>query len=155
MVYAHMRYSDKAFMGSVTKPERAADTVAMCELLFGAEFAADHTVCTSLINANSPLVWDSTMLGAPRLTRAPSIVESQTSGELALHEADADGVAGCEFGKPNSNSHISNRIRRALGLGHRARESFVGIAHMRIDHFEMPLVDGQIDRLGGFRRRGR
>ena len=28
MVYAHMRYSDKPFMGSVTQPERAADTVA-------------------------------------------------------------------------------------------------------------------------------
>src|SRR5579872_4254617 len=35
MVYAHMRYSDKAFMGSVTAPERAADTVAMAQILFG------------------------------------------------------------------------------------------------------------------------
>ena len=64
MVYAHMRYSDKAFMGSVTHPQRAADTVAMCEILFGQNFLDEHTVCTSLINANSPLVWDSTMLGA-------------------------------------------------------------------------------------------
>ena len=38
MVYAHMRYSDKAFMGSVTHPERAADTVAMAEILFGERF---------------------------------------------------------------------------------------------------------------------
>src|ERR1700729_4244268 len=64
MVYAHMRWSDKPFMGSVTKPERAQDTVEMCEILFGKEFVAANTVCTSLINANSPLVWDSTMLGA-------------------------------------------------------------------------------------------
>ena len=64
MVYAHMRFSDKPFMGSVTHPERARDTVAMCEILFGKEFVDNHTVCTSLINANSPLVWDSTMLGA-------------------------------------------------------------------------------------------
>ncbi len=64
MVYAHMRWSDKPFMGSVTKPERAADTVEMCEILFGKEFVENNTVCTSLINANSPLVWDSTMLGA-------------------------------------------------------------------------------------------
>ena len=64
MVYAHMRYSDKPFMGSVTHPDRAADTVAMSEILFGKEFVAQNTVCTSLINANSPLVWDSTMLGA-------------------------------------------------------------------------------------------
>jgi len=64
MVYAHMRFSDKPFMGSVTKPERAQDTVSMCEILFGKEFVQENTVCTSLINANSPLVWDATMLGA-------------------------------------------------------------------------------------------
>ena len=64
MVYAHMRYSDKAYMGSVTHPDRAADTVALSEILFGKEFVADNTVCMSLINANSPLVWDSSMLGA-------------------------------------------------------------------------------------------
>ena len=64
MVYSHMRWSDKPFMGSVTHPDRAADTVAMCEILFGKDFVEQNTVCTSLINANSPLVWDSTMLGA-------------------------------------------------------------------------------------------
>lgn len=64
MVYAHMRLSDKPFMGSVTHPERARDTVAMCRILFGDEFLDTNTVCTSLINANSPLVWDGVMLGA-------------------------------------------------------------------------------------------
>jgi trimethylamine---corrinoid protein Co-methyltransferase len=64
MVYAHMRFSDKAFMGSVTHPERAKDTVAMSRILFGEEFVRDNTVVMSLINANSPLVWDATMLGA-------------------------------------------------------------------------------------------
>jgi trimethylamine---corrinoid protein Co-methyltransferase len=64
MIYSHLKYSDKAFMGSVTKPERAQDSVKICELLFGADFVAENTVLTSLINANSPLVWDSTMLGA-------------------------------------------------------------------------------------------
>lgn len=63
MVYAHMRYSDKPFMGSVTHADRALDTVRMAEILFGADVIQSHTVCTSLINANSPLVWDSTMLG--------------------------------------------------------------------------------------------
>ena len=51
-------------MGSVTKPERAEDSVRICELLFGEDFVRENTVLTSLINANSPLVWDSTMLGA-------------------------------------------------------------------------------------------
>lgn len=64
MIYAHMRLSDKPFMGSVTAPERAQDTVDMAKILFGEEFILENTVCTSLINANSPMVWDNTMLGA-------------------------------------------------------------------------------------------
>ena len=64
MIYAHMRYSDKPFMGSVTAPERAEDTVAMVKILFGDDFIDKNTVLTSLINANSPMVFDDTMLGA-------------------------------------------------------------------------------------------
>jgi len=67
MVYTHMRYSDKPFMGSVTAPERAEDTVEMAKILFGADFIDNNTVITSLINANSPMVWDSTMLGAMKV----------------------------------------------------------------------------------------
>ena len=67
MVYAHMRWSDKPFMGSVTHPDRAQDTVDMARILFGADFLEDHPVVLSLANANSPLVWDSSMLGAARV----------------------------------------------------------------------------------------
>ncbi len=64
MLQAHMLYSDKPFMGSVTEPERAADSVEMAKLLFGAEFVDQNTVMTSLININSPLTFDSVMMGA-------------------------------------------------------------------------------------------
>lgn len=63
MVYSHLRYSDKAFMGSVTAGERAADSVELARIGFGGDLA-DRTVMTSLINASSPLVWDATMLAA-------------------------------------------------------------------------------------------
>ncbi len=36
----------------------------MSEILFGRDFVQANTVITSLINANSPMVWDATMLGA-------------------------------------------------------------------------------------------
>ena len=36
MVYAHLRYSDKPFMGSVTVPSRAEDSVEMARIAFGA-----------------------------------------------------------------------------------------------------------------------
>jgi trimethylamine--corrinoid protein Co-methyltransferase len=72
MVYSHMKYSDKAFMGSVTAPERAKDTVEMIKILAGdnyidAETGRPRTYATSLINANSPMTFDDTMLGAAKV----------------------------------------------------------------------------------------
>jgi trimethylamine--corrinoid protein Co-methyltransferase len=64
MIYSHLRYSDKPFMGSVTAPERAQDTVNMAKIVFGDDFVEQNTVVTSLINANSPMTYDATMLGA-------------------------------------------------------------------------------------------
>ena len=66
MVYAHMRWSDKAFMGSVTEPGRAADSIEMCRILFGAEFVDANCVILGNINVNSPLVFDGVMSGASR-----------------------------------------------------------------------------------------
>ncbi|MCR9135458.1 MAG: trimethylamine methyltransferase family protein [Alphaproteobacteria bacterium] len=67
MVFAHMRLSDKPFMGSVTAPERAQDTVDMCKILFGEDYVNEHCVVINLINANSPMVFDETMLGAAKV----------------------------------------------------------------------------------------
>ena len=64
MVYSHLKYSDKPFMGSVTAPERAEDSVAMAKIVFGDEFVDQNCVMISLINANSPMTFDATMLGA-------------------------------------------------------------------------------------------
>ena len=64
MLKAHMTLSDKPFMGSVTEPSRAQDSVEMCEILFGKDFVQENTVMTSLININSPLTFDDVMMGA-------------------------------------------------------------------------------------------
>ena len=64
MLLAHMLYSDKPFMGSVTEPSRARDSVEMVKILFGEKFVKENTVLTSLININSPLTFDSIMMGA-------------------------------------------------------------------------------------------
>src|SRR5580692_8181115 len=72
MVYSHLKYSDKAFMGSVTAPERAADSVAMANIVFGADLddpltGRPKTTIINLINVNSPMTYDSTMLGAAKV----------------------------------------------------------------------------------------
>jgi trimethylamine---corrinoid protein Co-methyltransferase len=58
MLYAHMTLSDKPFMGSVTTAPRAADSIEMCRILFGAEFVESHCVILGNVNVNSPLVLD-------------------------------------------------------------------------------------------------
>ena len=64
MLMAHMTLSDKPFMGSVTDPSRAQDSIEMCEILFGKEFVQENTVMTSLTNINSPMTFDDVMMGS-------------------------------------------------------------------------------------------
>jgi trimethylamine--corrinoid protein Co-methyltransferase len=94
MVYAHLRWSDKPFMGSVTAGERAADSVELARIGFGGDLA-DRTVITSLINAASPLVWDATMLAAAEVYAAANQATIITPFILAgaMAPATSAGVA--------------------------------------------------------------
>ena len=77
MVYNHIRYSDKSFLGSVTAPERAEDSVSIVRILFGEQFTEENAVIGGVINVNSPLVFDGTMTGALKVyarANQPSIV---------------------------------------------------------------------------------
>jgi len=67
MVYSHIRYTDKAFMGSVTHPSRAQDSVDMVRILFGDEVVDREHVIMGLANANSPMAWDYNMLGSAKV----------------------------------------------------------------------------------------
>ncbi len=115
MVYAHLKYSDKPLMGSVTAAERAEDSVELCRIAFGGDLA-DRTVLTSLINASSPLRWDATMLGAATvyakhnqasiispfiLAGAMSPVTVAGLAAQALAEA-LSGMAYCQLVRPGS-----------------------------------------------------
>ena len=89
MIYAHQRLSDKPYMGSVTAPSRAQDTVDMSKILFGDEFVTNNTVCVSLINANSPMTWDDTMLA-----RAQGLCTEQSGGDHRAVHSGRGNVAG-------------------------------------------------------------
>jgi trimethylamine--corrinoid protein Co-methyltransferase len=58
MLYAHMRYSDKPFLGAITEKSRAEDSVAMARILFGAEVMDSNCVIIGNVNTNSPLLVD-------------------------------------------------------------------------------------------------
>jgi trimethylamine--corrinoid protein Co-methyltransferase len=64
MVYALTTLSDKPFMGSVTSGPNAQDTIAMAEIIFGADSLDRTPAIISLINVNSPLRYDDRMLAA-------------------------------------------------------------------------------------------
>lgn len=63
MLFAHIKYSDKAFMGSVTDPVNAVDSVKIAEILFGAAKIRETPGLLSLINVSSPRRYDDRMLG--------------------------------------------------------------------------------------------
>jgi trimethylamine---corrinoid protein Co-methyltransferase len=115
MVYSHIKYSDKPFMGSVTAGSRAADSVELARIGFGGDLA-DRTVMTSLINASSPLVWDGTMLAAAQVYAennqaciitpfilAGAMAPSTSAGVAAQTLAEAlAGMTFCQLVRPGA-----------------------------------------------------
>ncbi|QEE46777.1 trimethylamine methyltransferase family protein [Rhizobium sp. WL3] len=106
MVYSHMKYSDRAFMGSVTAEDRAEESIEMARILFGADFVDANCVILGNVNVNSPLVWDGTMTRAlrayARANQAAVIVPFILGGAMgpvtnagAIAQALAETMAGC------------------------------------------------------------
>lgn len=63
MLFSHIKYSDKAFMGSVISAENATDSLAMAEILFGTQENCQTPVLLALLNISSPRRMDELMLG--------------------------------------------------------------------------------------------
>lgn len=106
MVYSHIRYSDRGFMGAVTSEERAEDSIEMARLVFGRDFVDGNCVILGNVNVNSPLVWDGTQTQAlrayARANQAAVIVPFILGGAMgpvtsagAIAQALAETMAGC------------------------------------------------------------
>ncbi|GMG83937.1 trimethylamine methyltransferase family protein [Paralimibaculum aggregatum] len=67
MLLAHMTLSDKPHLGAITEIGRAEDSVAMAEIVFGAETMAEHCVILGNVNTNSPLLVDKVVTEAVRV----------------------------------------------------------------------------------------
>jgi trimethylamine--corrinoid protein Co-methyltransferase len=108
MLYSHIKFSDKAFMGSVISAENAADSVKMAEILFGAAAIRENPALLSLINISSPRRLDDRMLGAlkvyARAQQALIITPFIFSGAMGpvgiagtLVQLNAEALAGIVF----------------------------------------------------------
>ena len=122
MVYAHLRHSDKPFMGSVTTPERAEDSIEMARIVFGERFTDTHCVVMGNINMNSPLVYDRAMSGSLRAyasaNQCPVVVPFILGGATgpvsmagAVAQSLAEVMAGVALGqleRPGSPAVFGN-----------------------------------------------
>ncbi len=106
MVYSHIKYSDRAFMGSITAEDRAEDSIDMARIVFGRDFVDRNCVILGNVNVNSPLVWDGTMTRSlrayARANQAAVIVPFILGGAMgpvtnagAIAQSFAETLAGC------------------------------------------------------------
>jgi trimethylamine--corrinoid protein Co-methyltransferase len=108
MLYSHIKYGDKVFMGSVTSGENATDSVKMAELVFSKERIRRDPALISIINASSPRRFDERMLEALTVyarARQASIISpfillgamAPVSLAGALIQQNAEALAGIAF----------------------------------------------------------
>lgn len=108
MLYAHIRYSDKAFMGAVMTGENAQDSVEMAQMVFGSDAIKENPALLSLINISSPRRLDDRMLEAlkvyVRARQAVIIAPFVLSGAMApvtvlgtVAQINAEVLAGIAF----------------------------------------------------------
>ena len=64
MLLGHFRYSDRGCFGALIGKDRAEDSIAMAQILFGKDFVDNNCVFYSVANTNAPLVLDVAMSGA-------------------------------------------------------------------------------------------
>ncbi len=105
MVYSHMRWTDKPFMGSVISAENARDTIEMASIAFGGRERIEATPAViSLINVNSPLRYDDRMLGALlEYTEAGQLMRPGTPTVYGSFLTNTDMQSGSPaFGTPES-----------------------------------------------------
>ncbi|MEH6456458.1 MAG: trimethylamine methyltransferase family protein, partial [Cocleimonas sp.] len=124
MVYAHLRYSTKPFMGGVTSPERARDSIEMAKIVFGVEYLEKHCVIQGNINVNSPLVYDHTMSGALR-------VYAEANQSVAVSPAIFAGAM--------------SPVTQAAVLAQTHAEAMVGIALSQLVRKGTPVVYGNFN----------
>jgi trimethylamine--corrinoid protein Co-methyltransferase len=106
LVYAHMRYSDKPFLGAITEKSRAQDSVDMARVLFGSEFMDDNCVIMGNVNTNSPLLVDKVV------TEAAQVYCGAGQGLIA-----APFILGGAMGPVTTAASIAQALAEAMMVG--------------------------------------
>ena len=108
MVYNHIRYTDKPFLGAINEMSRAQDSVAMAKIVFGEEFMQNNCVIMGNVNTNSPLLIDRVVSQAAQvycgagqgLVAAPFILSGAmgpVTTAASIAQALAEAMVVCAF----------------------------------------------------------
>lgn len=163
MVYSHIRWTDKPYMGSVISEEGARDSIEMSSIVFGGRANIEKTpVLLALVNVNSPLRYDDRMLGA-LMTYAeanqPAIVTPflmagamspmGLAGTLAQQTAEAlAGIALVQLIRPGApciyGSFLTNIDMQSGSPAFGTPESAMGIlaSAQMARHYKLPFRGG-------------
>lgn len=163
MVYSHIRWTDKPFMGSVISEENARDSIEMASILFKGRPNIEKTpALLALINVNSPLRYDDRMLGAMMEYAAagqPAIVTPflmagamspmGLAGTLAQQTAEAlAGIALIQLIRPGApciyGSFLTNVDMQSGSPAFGTPESAMGIlaSAQMARHYKIPFRGG-------------
>lgn len=102
MVYAHLRCSDKPFMGFVTTPERAEDSIEMARVVFRERFVDGRCVIMGNIKEHPRTrsrTHESSFASAAARAPTASVLGSR-AGEGSFHEHLRRRSATCRENRP-------------------------------------------------------
>ncbi len=106
MVYNHMRYNDKPFLGAITEKSRAQDSVDMARVLFGEEVLQNNCVIMGNVNTNSPLLIDRVV------TEAAQVYCGASQGLIV-----APFILGGAMGPVTTSASIAQALAEAMMVG--------------------------------------
>ena len=140
MVYAHMQIFRQAVHGlGDASPSAREDTVRDVRDPVRRGVRRRRTrCCTSLINANSPLVWDSTMLGAAevyaRANQACIITPFILSGAMSPVDGRRHADAGARRSDGGHGVLPARAARRAGGVRHLRLDALDAVGRADLRH---------------------
>jgi trimethylamine--corrinoid protein Co-methyltransferase len=163
MLYSHIRWTDKPFMGSVISADNARDTIEMASIVFGGRDKIEKTPgVMSLINVNSPLRYDDRMLGAlleytdvgqpvivTPFLMAGAMSPMGLAGSIAQQTAEAlAGIALVQLIRPGTptvyGSFLTNTDMQSGSPAFGTPESAMGIfaSAQMARHYKVPFRGG-------------
>ena len=106
MLYNHIRYNDKPFLGAITEMSRAQDSIDIMKVLFGADVMENNCVIMGNVNTNSPLLIDRVV------TQAAQVYCGANQGLIV-----APFILGGAMGPVTTAASIAQAFAEAMMVG--------------------------------------